>query len=287
MKKYLPQIYILTAGVAWGMLGLFTRNLYAVGFTPYTVVLTRNFGSLVVMTLLFLVIDRSVFRINPKHFPYFIVTGVISVVTFTLLYFSCQQRSSLATAAILLYTSPAIVMVLSTIIWKDKITKKKIAALLITFLGCAFVSGIFSGELTISTVSLLTGLGSAFFYALYTIFGRFALEKYQSYTVTYYTFLAAGITSLFIVSPAESASLIFASSATVFLSLGLVVVSTVLPFVFYTKGLSQTESGKASILASVEPVAAALIGIVAFGEPLTMSVLAGLLCILFAIYILN
>ncbi len=287
MKKYLPQIYILIAGITWGMIGLFSRHLYAAGFTPHTIVLTRNLGSLIVMTVLFFIIDKSVFRIKLRHFPYFIGTGVVSVVMFSLLYFMCQQQSSLATAAILLYTAPAIVMIMSAVIWHDKITKNKLIALAVTFMGCVFVSGILSGSLSVSAAALITGLGSAFFYALYSIFGRFALEKYSSFTVTYYTFLCAAVASLFVVSPSQTFSLLSASSVSFMLALGLVVISTVLPFILYTKGLSQTESGKASILASVEPVAASLVGIIVFGEPLTLSVVTGLVCILIAIYVLN
>lgn len=286
MKKFLPQIFILIAGIAWGMIGIFTRGLYAAGFTPKSIVLTRNLGSLIVMTIIFLIADRSAFRIKLRHFPYFIGTGVVSVVMFSLLYFMCQQYSSLATAAILLYTAPAIVMLMSAAIWHDKITKNKVLALAVTFMGCVFVSGIFSGSLSISAAALATGLGSAFFYALYSIFGRFALEKYSSYTVTYYTFMCAAAASFFVVSPSETFSLI-AKSSSFLLIAGLILVSTVLPFILYTKGLSQTESGKASILASVEPVAASLTGIIVFGEPLTISVVAGLVCIMIAIYVLN
>ena len=65
------------------------------------------------------------------------------------------------------------------------------------------------------------------------------------------------------------------------------LIGTVLPFVMYTKGLAEIESGKAAILASVEPVAAALVGVIAFGEPMTVSVATGLLCILAAVYILR
>ena len=286
MKKHLAQIYILIAGIAWGMIGLFTRSLYYFGFTPRTIVLTRLSGSLIVLTVLFLIADRSVFRIKLRHFPYFIGTGVISVVMFSLLYFICQQQSSLATAGILLYTAPAFVMVMSAVIWHDKITAKKLIALAVTFTGCIFVSGILSGSLSISTVALATGLGSAFFYALYSIFGRFALEKYSSFTVTYYTFLCGAAASVFIVTSEEIESIVVSSSI-ILPIICLIVISTVLPFLMYTKGLSQIESGKASILASVEPVAAALTGIIAFGEPVTISVIAGLVCILVAIYILN
>ena len=287
MKKYLPYIFILIAGISWSMLGLFSRNLSLYGFTPRDIVLVRNFGSLLVMTVMFLVMDRNIFRIKLRHFPYFLGTGLVSVVMFTLLYFSCQQHCSLAVSAILLYTSPVFVMIMSALIWKDKITKQKLFALIITFAGCVFVSGVASGNINVTTIGLLTGLGSGFFYALYSIFGRFALAHYKPYTVTYYTFLCAGIASLFVSSPAQVISYLNISIIVPLLALGIVLIGTVLPFVMYTKGLAEIESGKAAILASVEPVAAAFVGVIAFGEPMTMSVVMGLLCILTAVYILR
>ena len=287
MKKYLPHIFILIAGISWGMLGLFSRILAANGFAPKDIVLVRNFGALIAMTVMFFVMDKSIFRIKLKHLPYFLGTGLVSVVLFTLFYFSCQQHCSLAISAILLYTSPVFVMIMSTIIWKDKITKQKLFALVITFAGCVCVSGIFSGNISITTIGLLTGLGSGFFYALYSIFGRFALAHYKPYTVTYYTFVCAGIASLFITSPIYVVKTLTASPAVPLFALGIVLIGTVLPFVMYTKGLAEIESGKAAILASVEPVAAALVGVIAFGEPMTVSVATGLLCILAAVYILR
>ena len=287
MKKYLPHIFILIAGISWGMLGLFSRILAANGFAPKDIVLVRNFGALIAMTVMFFVMDKSIFRIKLKHLPYFLGAGLVSVVLFTLFYFSCQQHCSLAISAILLYTSPVFVMIMSAIIWKDKITKQKLFALVITFAGCVCVSGIFSGNISITTIGLLTGLGSGFFYALYSIFGRFALAHYKPYTVTYYTFVCAGIASLFITSPIYVVKTLTASPAVPLFALGIVLIGTVLPFVMYTKGLAEIESGKVAILGSVEPVAAALVGVIAFGEPMTVSVATGLLCILAAVYILR
>ena len=287
MKKYLPHMFILIAGISWGMLGIFSRNLTTYGFTPRDIVLVRNFGGLLAMTVMFFIMDKSIFRIKLKHFPFFLGTGLVSVVMFTLLYFSCQQQCSLAVSAILLYTSPVFVMVMSALIWKDKITKQKLVALVVTLAGCVFVSGILSGGLTVTTAGLITGLGSGFFYALYSIFGRFALKHYNPLTVTYYTFVCAGIACLFVGSPAQVVTYMGASVMVPLLSLGLIFIGTVLPFVMYTKGLAEIESGKAAILASVEPVSAALTGVIAFGEPLTMSIALGLLCILTAVYILR
>lgn len=287
MKRYFPHICILVAGIAWGMIGLFNRHLIAGGFTPSTIVLTRNFGGFLFMTLLFAWMDRSIFHIKFRHIPYFLGTGVVSVVLFTLLYFSCQEQCSLAVAAILLYTAPAFVMLMSAILFHETITKRKLLALTIAFLGCAAVSGVLQGGLTVTTAGFLMGLGSAFFYALYSIFARFALRHYPPLTVTYYTFACAGLASLFVGDGAAVLSLLTSQPKLLGLALGLVVISTVLPFVLYTKGLAQVESGKASILASIEPVAAAIVGIIAFGEPVSLSTVLGLSCILASVYILR
>lgn len=287
MKKYIPHFYVLTAATIWGVIGFFNRHLMAEGVTPRGIVLIRNLGGLLLMTLVFLAMDRSIFRIRWRHIPYFLCTGIASVQIFTLLYFSCQELCSLAVAAILLYTAPAFVVLMSAILWKEPVTKQKLTALALAFLGCVAVSGIFSGAVTVTPLGLLLGLGSGFFYATYSIFARYALRHYQPMTVTYYTFVFAGFSSILLSDPAQTAAIVFSGGRTALLTLGLIVISTVLPFILYTKGLSQLESGKASILASLEPVVAALTGIIAFGEPLAVGVIIGLACILGSVYILR
>ena len=286
MKRYLPHLSILLAGTLWGVIGLFNRNLAAGGFSPRTIVAVRNLGGCLVLGLFFLLFDRTIFRVKFKHLLWFFGTGIVSVVFFTLCYFTCQQTCSLAAAAILLYTAPTFVVILSALLWKDKITGRKLIALVVTFLGCTFVTGVWSGSLSITPVGLLLGIGSGFFYGLYSIFARYALEHYKPLTVTFYTFVFAGAGSLFVASPSELA-VGFSRPDMLLLTLGLVVVSTALPYIFYTKGLAELDSGKASILASIEPVIAALVGILAFGEPFSITVLLGLGCILFSVYILR
>ena len=67
----------------------------------------------------------------------------------------------------------------------------------------------------------------------------------------------------------------------------LVVLSTVLPFLLYTMGLAHVESGKASIIASFEPVVAALAGVLIFGESMGVPTVVGILCILVGVCILR
>lgn len=54
------------------------------------------------------------------------------------------------------------------------------------------------------------------------------------------------------------------------------LLSTVAPYILYTKGLANVESGKASIMASIEPVVGTLVGTLVFGEPISAGVFLGL-----------
>lgn len=285
-KTSLAYASILLAAATWGLIGLWNRNLFAAGLSPYSIVVVRNCGGLVALLALFAIKDRSVFRIDPKHLKYFFGTGIVSVLLFTLCYFSCQEIASLAVASILLYTAPSIVVVLSALIWKEPFTKGKIAALGLTFLGCTAVTGIWNGAVIVSPLGILLGLGAGLFYALYSIFGRFALAHYPPMTVTVWTFVFCGAGSLFFLRPAEL-SAAFALPTTWLFALGLVVVSTVSPYIFYTFGLSRVEAGKASIMASLEPVVASMVGTLVFGESITIVAIFGILLILAGIILLK
>lgn len=276
---------ILAAAALWGIIGVWNRRLMAGGLSPYSIVVVRNCGGLVLLTAVMALQDRSVFRVERQHLKYFFGTGVVSVVLFTVCYFSCQEICSLAVASILLYTAPAIVVVLSALLWREPVTKKKLLALGLTLVGCALVCGVFSGALTVTGGGIALGLGAGFFYALYSIFGRYALAHYGPMTVTVWTFVFAGAASLVLVRPAELAALAQPSMALT--AVGLVVCSTVLPYILYTRGLARVEAGKASILASLEPVVASVAGVVLFGEPMSPLTAAGIVCVLAGVYILR
>lgn len=277
---------VLAGASLWGLIGLFNRTLMAAGLSARSIVLVRNLGGLAMLALVLLVWRRDAFRVSPRHLGWFFGTGVVSVLLFTWCYFSCQEQCSLAVAAILLYTSPAFVAVLAALLWRERLTRRKLAALGLTFGGCVLVTGVLSGGVQVTLQGFLLGLGSGFFYALYSIFGRYALARYGPYTVTLYTFLFAGAGSLLFLDLGELEAAA-QREGVLPAALGLAAVSTVLPYLLYTAGLARIESGRAAILASVEPVVAALVGILAFREPMSPGVGLGILCILGAVLLMG
>ena len=284
-KQMAAYACILGAAFLWGIIGIWNRKLMEVGISPTSIVVIRNIGSMLLLSAIFAVKDRTMFRVKREHLKYFFGSGVISVVLFTLCYFSCQKVCSLAMASIFLYTAPSFVVIMAAILWKEPVTKKKVAALVLTLVGCALVCGIFAGELAVTAAGILFGLGAGFFYALYSIFSRYALKHYSALKCTLWMFILAGIASIFLIRPTELAVLLNPREGLI--ALILVAASTVSPFLLYTMGLAHVESGKASIIASFEPVVAALAGVLIFGEAMGVSTVAGILCILAGVCILR
>ena len=285
MKKYLSYGYVIFGAACWGFIGVFNRLLGTVGVSVWNRVFLRNFPSFVLLTLAFALFRREVFHIQKKHLPLFMASGIISVLGMAVTYFNCQMRCSLAVAGILLYLAPSFVVLASVFLWKTSLTRRKIAALLLALVGCALVSGLVGGEQSGSLAGVLLGIGSALCYASYTVFAHYGLQHYDSYTMIYWTFAFAGLGSLlFLDYPAVLPAFTMPRGALG--TAGLVLIATVLPYLFYTKGLEGVESGKAAIIANVEPVVAAITGIVFYDEAPGVWTLLGILCVLGGVVLL-
>lgn len=278
---------IILAASLWGCIGVFLKLLTAVGLSSMEGVAIRGTVAAVVYGLFLACTDPAALRIHPRHWYYFFGTGVCSLLFFNWCYFNAISSSSMSVAAVLLYTSPVFVTFLSAILFRESVTLKKLAALVLTFAGCAFVTGLFPlGQQSVSWKTILFGLGSGFGYALYSIFGKFALQRYSSSTVTFYTFLFSALFSLPISGLYRDLPLLTDGRA-ILGALGIGVLCCILPYLLYTEGLRWAEAGKAAILATVEPFVAALLGICLFHEAVTVYKLIGMAAIFSAILLLN
>lgn len=284
-------LLIILAGIFWGSMGIFVRGLTSLtDFTSIQIVCVR----LVVAAVFFSVIlwkkDRRGFRISRKDIPLFLGLGLCSILFFSTCYFTAIRMMTLSIAAILLYTSPIWVMLMSMVVFHEKMNRNKLLALIISFLGCIFVSGIGSGDSIVTPLGILIGLCSGLGYGLYSILGTIALRKYSSYTVTTYTFVIAAIGSLFVCSFPDLWHKITVCESKPYLCFFIILtglVTAVIPFLLYTLGLEHVEASRAAILATIEPMVATLIGVLVFHEYLTFLSTLGILCILAAIVMLN
>ncbi|MCM3441159.1 DMT family transporter [Metabacillus halosaccharovorans] len=287
MNKNIAYVYILSGAALWGMIGLFVTFLYEAGFSPTQVVAIRAISASIFLLFFVFWKKREAIKIKLSDSKYFVGTGVISIVFFNWCMFEAIKETSISVSSVLLYTAPAFVMIFSRFFFKELFTIRKILALIITFIGCILVIGLFQNtNESVTIYGFLVGLGSGFFYALYSIFGKFALIKYSSVTVTTYTFVFAAI-AITPFSGLWHVGTIFTNLEVWLSIIGLGLFSTLLAFLLYTKGLESVESGRASILATVEPVVATLIGFLVFQEKLSVWQYVGIIAVIMAVFIVQ
>lgn len=285
-KQSTATLSILAAGCLWGCLGLIINPLTDAGFSSMEIVALRCGGSTILYLLWLLWRDPSALRIQLCHLPYFLGSGLCSLVFFNWCYFNSIRESTLSVAVVLLYTAPAFVMLLSALLFHERVTRRKLLALLLTLLGCVLVVEMIPMGGAISPTALFFGLGSGFGYALYSIFGRYALAHYRPATVTFYTFFIAALGAVPLSGiwntqhPLTTPTIL----TTIF---ALVVLGCILPYLLYTNGLQYTEPGRAAILATVEPFVGALVGIFLLGDGISAGKLSGMAAILVAVVLLN
>lgn len=285
----LGGLLVIIAGCLWGCTGLFVGGVNAAGIAAMEIVELRGILTALVMLPVMLAIDPKLLRIRLKDLWCFIGSGVLSVLFFNFCYYNTITTSGMAIAAVLLYTSPIFVMLMSLLLFRERMTARKVTSLLLTVVGCVLVSGILTEGGTFTAGGLLMGIGAGFGYALYSIFSRYAIQRgYHPMTITFYTFLLSAVGGAFF----TDFELIATSSATYGWDLWLplvayVVVGTVGAYLLYTAGLKYIDNSKASVMAAVEPACATLLQIVVqhkFPDAFTM---VGIVLVLGAIVWLN
>lgn len=279
--------YVFLGASLWGIIGLYIDELSRAGFTSLQIVTLRVVCASVMLVVFVGIKDSKLLKIDVRDSLSFIGTGIFSTVFFSWAYFTAIGEVSLSVAVILLYTGPAFVVILSRLFFGEPITARKIGALVLTLLGCVLVIKVFPISADhISWYGMLIGLGSGFGYALYSIFGKHALNKYHPLTVITYTFVFASVALLPTSGITIEAGQL--SDSRIWLQiLGLGFFPTALAYFLYTLGLSMIETGRASIAATIEPVVATLLGIFIFGETLTIYQVFGILLVLLGVILVQ
>lgn len=285
--KVKSSLSIIVAGILWGCISLFVKQLYASGFSTIQVSAIRCILTAVMLLTYVLFTRPEALKLHLKDIWMFIGTGIISLTLFNCCYFYTIDKSESSIAVVLLYTSPIFVMLFSAFLFKERINMRKILCLILCFTGCVLVAGLLKNQLTLSPGILAIGLCSGIFYALYSIFGIFALRKYDTLTVTLYTFIFAALANLIIGKPVNIIEKTLAHPAIIFYEIGIAVLCTLLPYLLYTYGLNETSPAKAAILVTTEPLVGTLIGIIIYKEAYSIDKIMGIVMIFTAVVLLS
>jgi drug/metabolite transporter (DMT)-like permease len=285
-------LLVLCAGILWGSIGFFVRKLNGLGVDTELTAFMRIFCAWIILIPLLLGMSmksgRNYFKISKKGLLQCLIMGLVTQAFFNLSYSGCINSVGVAMGSVLLYTAPIFVSILSRLLFKEEINARKGISLVINLLGCfIMVTGGDLSVLKVSGIGILLGIGAGFFYAMVTILGKFTSDEVDPFTMVFYNFLFGWISLALISNPIPK---IAAVSDLHFwlLAFGYGLIPTVGSYLFYMNGISHdVELSRVPIIASVEPIIATIIGLLVFGENITLVNALGLIIVLFSIVLMN
>jgi len=288
MSGYLS---LLLAGVTWGTTGLFVRALTARGWHPLDIAAARTICSLVILSISLGLMRPGLLSIRRDHLGYFLLLGTSGPGASQPLFILAVAGAPLAVAVLLNYTAPLFVAVLARLFLREELSPRKALALGLSMVGLGLVTGVLPGGnlagCSVTPLALLSGLGSGFFYAVNLLVLRRLSGAYCPATVQVWGPLL-GLPLLllvrFLLAGPLAPAITWAAAGTIFLmSLGPGLAA----FLLVTFGLARVEAAPASVLLTVEPLVATLLGWLVLGEHLTPAQGTGMAAVLAAICLVS
>ncbi len=280
---------IAAAALCWGAsatLGkaVFTGRLLASAqaLQPIdTLILTQTRVSFALLILAPLVLWRGgsvSLRMPPRDIFRCLVLAVLGVAGSNFFYFWAIARTTVATAIILQYTAPVWVLLYLVARGQQRATVQRVIAVAAAVAGCALVVG---GHLRVNPAGVAAGLGAAFSFAFYNLYGHGLLARYDRWRVLVYTLLGASVFWLFVNPPWKIVAAHYSAGQWSFLAL-FSVTSVLLPFSFYFAGLQYLDATRAIVTSCLEPVFAIVLAAAFVGEGLALLQVVGIAVVLIA-----
>lgn len=233
-----------------------------------------------ILAVYLLATRRDELRVSPRHIPFLALFGVVGLAGVHFTYFKTISLTNVATAILLEYLAPVVVLVVSVLFMGHRFTWTLPLGVALSVGGCALVVGALGGTgLLVTPDGILWGLVSAVFFATYSLMGSVAVTRFSPYTTLVYGLLFASLFWLLALGPARVLGL-FGDARTVAVLVVMAVLSTILPFASFLAALRMIPPTNATVASTVEPVLAGGGALLLFGETMTwMQVMGGLLVI--------
>lgn len=266
---------------------IFVHFLTPFGFTPMEMTAMRGVVSAVLIIVYLFFYNKKLFRVKLSEILLFACSG-LTMFTAAYFYYESIAKSGVATAVVLMYTSPIYVLAFSVLFLKEKLTAKKVICVAVMLFGVVLVSGILNGG-QFNFLGVLLGLLAGFSFGMYNIVTKIAMRRGSHPTSAMaYSFIFMGVISLLFVDVNNMAVLTAQNPALVLvLMVGIGLFTCFLSYLIYAYALKELPAGVAAALGLIEPVAAIIYGVALFGDELTWILIAGIVLILGAVFVMS
>ncbi len=281
--------YLSIAGATlfWGFSATVAKFLFKHEVDLLILVQMRSTLSFVVLFFVLLIFKREYLKISAEDIPRFALLGVIGIAGSNFTYYFTLNEINVATAIIMQYTAPVLVVLYGILSKTEKINFVKVVSAFLSLLGCSLVVQIFDVKfLNLSKIGIISGVASALCWAFFNIYGKKVGTKYNVWGNLTFGLMFAGIFWLFFNPPWK----IFNSNYSAndwFVFFVFAMISVLIPYFFYFNGLKLISPSSAIITSTLEPVVAIISAWVIVGERLSVVQILGSILVLKSVILLQ
>ncbi|MFN7676025.1 DMT family transporter [Flavobacterium sp.] len=181
-KRTWALLAATTVSIIYGLSFTIAKDVMPTYVKPYGFILIRVFGATILFWLISLFGSKE--KIKRQDFPRIIAAAFFGVALNMLTFFKGLSFTSPISAAVIMVTTPIIVLILSTILMKEKMKKRKIFGILLGLFGTFFLIlyGKSIGNATNASLGNFLVFINAVSYAFYLIIVKKLMDKYNAFT---------------------------------------------------------------------------------------------------------
>ncbi|MFL5867447.1 MAG: EamA family transporter, partial [Thermoleophilaceae bacterium] len=258
----------------WALNGTMARELLDDGVGAVRLAQLRSAGSWLILALALAVRRRALLRVDRRELPSISLLGVVGLAGVHATYFLAIDRLQIGVAVTIQYLAPLLLLVWLRLAHGRRLARGLWGAVGLSAVGCFFVVRAYDAG-SLDGVGVAAAFGAMLTFAIYMVGSERAGRSHEPVTTLFWTF---GFATLFWALVAPWWQFPFGRLASVgdlLLAAGVIVVGTLLPFICLVAALRHIPAPRAAVVATLEPVLAALFAWIILGERLTAVQLLG------------
>lgn len=258
-------ILIMISAISFSLIPIFALYAYDSGISTTTLLFLR-FAIAAIIFFAYLFLKMKKWKITKKQLLSLLLLGGILYTLQSTFYFSAVKYIPSSLAALLLYLHPLIVAILSFFINKEKLTKRLIIAISLSFMGIVLVLGTPAGA--INMIGILLASGAAVVYSIYIVIGDRVTKQLPSIITVAFIALFSAVSFFIGGMASHSLSFHFDKIGWVMVVCVALFCSVIAMFTFFA-GMNIIGPTKASILSMIEPVSTFILSAILFQEKMS------------------
>ena len=278
-KRAMSYLMLISSMLIFGTIGIFRRYI---PLSSGSLALARG-----LMGALFIVVFTKIkgrksgySSIDKKKLILLIVSGMMMGINWMLL-FEAYNYTTVATATLCYYMQPTIVILLSPLIFREKLTVKKIVCAVIAMVGMVFVSGMADGGSvqSVDMKGIVFGISAAFVYAGIVILNK-KVQIEDAYTKTIIQLFSAAVVMVPYLLLTEDFGSVSLNTTSIIMLLVVGIVHTGIAYVLYFGSINGLNVQSIAVLSYIDPVSALFFSFLILHESMTVYGMIGAVLII-------